>query len=136
MLILNPELLAQPCGCGTERSYESCCYPLHSRQKLAQTAEELMRSRFVAFRLELKEYLTATWDPATCPDVLDFTPGMVWTKLSINGRKKGRKKDREGWVTFLATYQIGNEVGHLHEKSYFKKDDKQAWRYVDGQIKS
>ena len=94
-----------------------------------------MRSRFVAFKHQLTGYLLATWAPQTRPETIDYQPDLNWIELSINGRKKGRKKDSEGWVTFVAHYELDGDRGVLHEKSHFIKEDGK-WFYLDGDIKS
>ncbi|WP_321323347.1 YchJ family protein [Thiomicrorhabdus sp.] len=123
------------CLCGSTKLYAECCEPFHKGGLYPQTAEELMRSRFVAFEMHLKDYLLNTWYESTRPGNLEFTPNLHWTKLTINGRKKGRKKDSEGWVTFTAYYQQEGSNGYLHEKSYFIRDTLGHWQYVDGEIK-
>jgi len=124
------------CLCGSQQTYTDCCKPYHKQTKTPDTAEKLMRSRFSAYELHLTDYLLFTWDKITRPGKLEYTPGLHWTKLSINGRKKGRKKDAEGWVTFAAFYQTDSgEKGCMHEKSYFKKDETGLWKYVDGEVK-
>ncbi len=135
MFILNPELLTRSCGCGSGKPYQECCYPFHQAQAYPITAEQLMRSRFVAFQLELEDYLLSTWSIETRPQNIEFEPGLKWIRLNINGRKKGRKKDSEGWVTFIAHYESINGVGVLHEKSYFRKNNQGHWQYIDGEIK-
>ncbi|BCN93365.1 UPF0225 protein [Thiomicrorhabdus immobilis] len=110
--------------------------PFHHGIAKPETAEQLMRSRFSAFELLLEEYLMDSWDKVTRPGHIDFTPGLHWTKLVINGRKQGRKKDQQGWVTFVAYYQLGSEQGHLHEKSFFTRNEQGEWQYVDGEIKN
>jgi len=124
------------CLCGSTKLYADCCQPYHNGGNLPQTAEQLMRSRYVAFEMHLKEYLLNSWHESTRPGNLEFTPNLHWTKLTINGRKKGRKRDSEGWVTFAAHYQHGDCNDYLHEKSYFIKDALGHWQYVDGEIKS
>jgi len=94
-----------------------------------------MRSRFSAFQLQLKDYLLESWSEATRPASIAFTPGLNWLKLEINGRKKGRKKDKEGWVTFVAHYKQDGVSGSLHEKSFFKRNQLGHWQYIDGEIK-
>ncbi|WP_237260433.1 YchJ family protein [Thiomicrorhabdus immobilis] len=124
------------CVCGSQKSYAECCMPFHHGIAKPETAEQLMRSRFSAFELLLEEYLMDSWDKVTRPGHIDFTPGLHWTKLVINGRKQGRKKDQQGWVTFVAYYQLGSEQGHLHEKSFFTRNEQGEWQYVDGEIKN
>ena len=135
MNILNSDIYNQPCPCGSEENYGNCCFPLHNHDMTALTAETLMRSRFVAYHFELKDYLLETWDSETRPETIDFTPGLKWTSLNINGKKKGRKKDQEGWVTFVASYLLNGHSESMQEKSYFKKNTAGEWRYVDGEIK-
>ena len=123
------------CPCGSESKYSDCCLPFHKYETFPVTAEQLMKSRFSAFELHLKDYLMKTWDEITRPGNIEFTPDLHWNRLVINGRKKGRKKDQEGWVTFIAYYQVGSEEGSLHEKSFFRRNKSGHWQYVDGEIK-
>lgn len=125
----------QICACGSGELYAQCCQPYHLFQAFPSSAEKLMRSRYTAFVLGLTDYLKKTWDDSTRPGNIEFTPGLKWQKLSINGRKKGRKKDSEGWVTFIAYFEHNHEKGYLHEKSYFVKDQNDHWVYLDGEIK-
>lgn len=123
------------CLCGSGSKYSDCCLPFHNYETFPATAEKLMKSRFSAFELHLTDYLMKTWDRTTRPANIEFTPGLHWNTLVINGRKKGRKKDPEGWVTFVAYYQVGSEEGFLHEKSFFRRNENGHWRYVEGEIK-
>lgn len=123
------------CACGTGEFYAQCCQPYHLFQAFPATAEKLMRSRYTAFNLGLADYLKETCDDYTRPGNIEFTLGLKWQKLTINGRKKGRKKDSEGWVTFIAYFEHNDEKGYLHEKSYFVKDERDHWVYVNGEIK-
>jgi len=126
----------EACPCCSGNTYGECCQAFHQSQNFPDTAEKLMRSRFSAFSLQLEDYLIKTWHETTRPGVIEFTQGMKWVSLVINGRKKGRKKDREGWVTFNAYYELNSTQNHLHEKSYFVKNEKGHWLYVDGEIKN
>lgn len=139
------------CPCGSGNLYKACCQPIH-QGKAALTAEQLMRSRFSAFVLGLTDYLLQSWHPATRPPQLTLDQNMQWQKLIINGCKKGRAKDKEGWVTFSAFYQLkpalpfiidkeshntaSSQQSMLQEKSYFLKEEDGRWYYVDGDIKT
>ena len=127
--------LDSDCPCCSGSKYSDCCLPFHEYEKFPATAEKLMKSRFSAFELHLSDYLLKTWDESTRPGNIEFTSGLRWNRLVINGRKKGRKKDQEGWVTFVAYYQMGVEEGSLHEKSFFRRNENEQWQYVDGEIK-
>lgn len=123
------------CLCGTGLSYGECCLPFHDKRVFPQTAEQLMRSRYSAYALHLKTYVLDTWNRATRPAHFEFEQGLCWHQLIINGRKKGREKDQEGWVTFTALYQLGPDRGQMQEKSHFVRDEEGAWSYVDGELK-
>ncbi|QKI89147.1 YchJ family protein [Thiomicrorhabdus xiamenensis] len=138
---MNQEL----CPCGSGKTYPECCGAFHSAQAKPETAEALMRSRYSAFVKRDERYLLTTWDESTRPEKVDFEQGLQWTLLKINGRKKGRKRDQEGWVTFVAHYRLQTDnpllnpqppqEGDLHETSYFRRDPSGHWVYVDGEIK-
>ena len=95
MMLLNPNILDDSCGCGSGKAYKLCCYPYHSGEQFAPTAEALMRSRFVAYQQKLDKYLIQTWDDETCPDDLS-AEGVEWIRLTISGRKKVAKKIKRG----------------------------------------
>ncbi len=52
------------CYCGKPGRYQDCCQPCHTGQSPAQTAEQLMRSRFSAYVLQLVSYIADTYYPA------------------------------------------------------------------------
>ncbi|GKT12927.1 MAG: SEC-C motif domain protein [Thiomicrorhabdus sp.] len=124
------------CLCGSGKYYQSCCEPFHKCSEYPETAEQLMRSRYVAFAKKLKAYLLKTWHSTTQPETLVFESNLTWYKLVINSKKRGRKKDKEGWVTFTAYYSANLEACDFKEKSYFVRDEDHHWCYVDGDIKS
>jgi SEC-C motif domain protein len=48
------------CPCFSGQRYKACCAPLHRGERVADTPEVLMRSRFAAFALGLGPYLVRT----------------------------------------------------------------------------
>lgn len=124
------------CLCGSGQNYHRCCLPFHKLKTYPETAEQLMRSRYAAYALHLKNYLLETWDVSTRPGEIEFENGLVWKSLIINSCKKGRLKDKQGWVTFTASYQVGLDHSKLQEKSYFIRDGQGHWCYVAGEFKT
>lgn len=124
------------CLCGSGQNYRRCCLPLHAGKTFPETAEQLMRSRYTAYALHLKNYLLETWDISTRPGEFEFENGLAWKSLIINSCKKGRLKDQQGWVAFTASYQVGLDGAKLQEKSYFIRDVQGHWCYVDGEFKA
>lgn len=111
-------------------SYERCCGPYHAGERVPETAEALMRSRFAAFAMADAPYLTATWHPTTRPARLDFQPGLEWTRLRIVA---AREDGDAATVEFVAKGRIGGSAHELHEVSRFVRQGGR-WYYVDGLI--
>ncbi|MCF6344991.1 MAG: hypothetical protein L3J00_00820 [Thiomicrorhabdus sp.] len=131
-MLLEHELPQTTCLCGSEKPYHQCCFPFHSGERYPETAEQLMRSRYVAYVKQLSPYLLQTWCLKNRPENIEFDPNIIWKKLTIHSKKKGRKKDREGWVSFSATYEVSFKGLLLKEKSFFLRDQDNHWCYVSG----
>ncbi|MCH9698013.1 MAG: YchJ family protein [Gammaproteobacteria bacterium] len=124
------------CPCCSGKSYIECCKPLHDNQQLAETAEQLMRSRYCAFVLNLNEYILSSWDKTTRPESIDLNnQDIEWTKLEIIETKKGKATDRKGVVQFKAYHLINDKPLVLNEISQFVKKSSR-WYYLKGVIKS
>jgi SEC-C motif-containing protein len=115
-----------PCPCGSGRVYDDCCGPLLSTERLALTAEELMRSRYSAYYYGNREHLWRTWHPRTRPSEVTLDPSTTWTGLEIVEVRDGGADDGAGIVEFVASYQ----GGALHERSRFAKRAGR-WFYLD-----
>lgn len=114
----------QPCPCGSGTTYGECCRPLHQGKRLAETAEELMRSRYSAYAVGNLGYVFRTWHPSTRPDDVTPTPGLRWMRLEVIGSTKDT-------VEFRAHHT--NPDGVLHEVSRFEQRAGR-WLYVDGDV--
>jgi SEC-C motif domain protein len=107
--------------------------PVPERPESA-TAEDLMRSRFDAFRRQDASWLLRTWHPSTRPAALDLSDDPRWRGLQIVDTDAGGPDDDDGVVEFRATYlREGDGLGILHERSRFVREDGR-WYYVDGRI--
>ena len=121
---------AEPCPCGSGAVYGECCAPRHTGEHPAETAEQLMRSRYSAFALGLEEYLLATWHPRMRPPTLELG-GTVWRRLQIVDTAAGGVDDALGEVQFRASYRDADGAGLMHERSRFVRVDGR-WVYLDG----
>ncbi|HJV51214.1 MAG TPA: YchJ family metal-binding protein, partial [Noviherbaspirillum sp.] len=75
---------AQACPCGSGKDYATCCGRFIERGDVAQTAEELMRSRYSAYVVKDEAYLKATWHPSTRPtEALFEEDGGKWLGLEV-----------------------------------------------------
>ncbi|MGE2734058.1 YchJ family protein [Mycolicibacterium vaccae] len=119
----------QPCPCGSSAAYGQCCQPLHLGMAQAQTAEQLMRSRYSAYVVGDAAYVWRTWHPRTRPPEVDDDMTVTWTRLEIVDRVAGGPDDDTGEVEFRAHHRHGA----LHERSRFARRAGR-WFYVDGDI--
>ncbi|MET0467934.1 MAG: YchJ family metal-binding protein [Aeromicrobium sp.] len=97
------------------------------------TAEALMRSRFDAFKHGDADWLLATWHPSTRPAELDLSDNPRWRGLQVLDTEAGGPQDDRGVVEFRATFIADGELGILHERSRFVREDGR-WLYVDGEV--
>ncbi|NLA35857.1 MAG: hypothetical protein GX868_09220 [Actinobacteria bacterium] len=124
------------CPCGSGASYTRCCKAFHLRQALPETAESLMRSRYVAFAKRLDSYLLFTWAPETRPATLTLSGAQTFTGLDIVATEAGGPGDAGGLVEFTARYVIDGRAAALHEVSLFRRltEEDDRWVYVDGDV--
>ncbi len=120
------------CPCGSGEVFVRCCRPLHAGERLAATAEELMRSRYSAYAVGDLDYVWRTWHPRTRPEVLTSSD-EVWTGLEILDTVAGQHGDEQGQVEFRAHYHRNRRSGTLHERSHFAVRARR-WFYVDGEL--
>ena len=116
------------CPCGTGASYEACCGALHAGARQAETAEQLMRSRYVAFTRGDSRYLShsASDDDADWDATAAWAKSVQWLGLTIVAAGADT-------VEFVARYLEDGQLVSLHEKSRFSKTPEGRWRYDDGE---
>jgi SEC-C motif-containing protein len=106
-----------------------CCGRLH-RGAAADTAEQLMRSRYAAFVVGDEAYLFRTWHPRTRPDDLTLPADRTWTRLDVLRTEAGGPGDESAVVEFEAHYLSGGRPGVQQEVSRFERR-RGVWVYVD-----
>lgn len=128
------------CPCGKALDYSQCCEPLHKKVKTADTAEDLMRSRFSAFYVGKVDYLLETHADSTRSNDLgagikDTLEHCQFTQLNVLESVDGKKNQSTGKVSFIAWYKDkeSDELLQLAENSNFIRDiATDQWLYVDG----
>ena len=119
------------CECGKDATFSECCGRFLDGSHKPTTAEELMRSRFVAFGLGNFDYIEETQlDPLEAEVRNREAP--EWERLEILECQDGGPEDQTGTVEFVAFYKLGQRRKH-HELSRFVRVDGE-WRYKDGDI--
>lgn len=133
-----PRSISDRCPCGglpTGAALADCCLPLLEGARTADTAEELMRSRFTAFALGDADYLFCTWHPRTRPADTRPDAEVAWTSLDILDTVDGGAGDTTGIVEFAAHYRENGRQGAMRERSSFAVRAGR-WFYVDGEHES
>lgn len=122
-----------PCPCGSGAIFQICCARIHGDHARAQTAEELMRSRYSAHVARDHGHLQRTWHPSTRPKKIDLdTDDVRWISLVIETCEAGKVEDSQGTVSFIASYIRDGYLCHLKETSAFVQENG-LWYYLDGQ---
>ena len=127
-----------PCPCGLPRDYAQCCglvhqHFAHTGELSADDAQALMRSRYSAYVLDLRDYLLASWHPSTRPAALEGNePGLRWLGLEV--RRHVRQDEDHETVEFIARSKLGGRAHRLHETSRFVREHG-AWYYLDGEMR-
>jgi SEC-C motif domain protein len=107
-----------------------------SGERLADTAEALMRSRYTAYALGDGDHLFRTWHPRTRTDDAAPDPRVRWTGLEVLDIVGGGPDDAEGVVEFRARWVSDDDGpvrrGELHERSRFLRRGGR-WVYVEAE---
>jgi len=130
------------CHCGLDKPYSECCELFILNHKLPDTAEQLMRSRFTAYKLKFFEYLIATHLPKNgkpVNNISDFQSNIIWLGLNVLHTSNRSENGNFASVEFVAFFSnIPNDpllkssrYQQLHEKSDFKRVD-ERWLYLSG----
>jgi len=104
-----PPRADQPCPCGAGPTFAACCQPILAQQRPAETAEQLMRSRFTAHVARQVPELK-----------VDLPPTAIGKDYLTNGDVVARAPSGTGWqvslfgaLGVLAGVEEGIEVNFL-----------------------
>ena len=122
------------CPCGSGIAFNDCCNGIITGPRRAETAEQLMRSRYTAYVVKNVNYLIRTTHPAARADDLEaslrtWMRQVEWLKLHVVAIEQGAATDETGYVEFIAEYLTSTAPGRHHECSVFEKI-KGEWFYI------
>ena len=107
--------MEKKCICGNEKKYEDCCARFIEEKQEAQTAIELMRSRYTAYVLREGQYLydTCSVKLQNIDDIKAIQEQDIeWIGLKIEAFSHDE-------VTFMAYYREDNKIKVMKEHSFF-----------------
>lgn len=118
------------CRCGSTKQYSACCEPFIKKKLKPETAEQLMRSRFVAFCLSEHQYLIDTHHTSQrkANDLSELNNSQrttTWVKLIIH-----QTDEQANTVGFSAFFNENDQFFELRETSQFTQEQGQ-WFYVN-----
>ncbi|MDN3651242.1 YchJ family protein [Thalassotalea ponticola] len=130
--------LTQPCPCGSNKPLQQCCLVFIEGRDIAQSAEQLMRSRYTAYALGNANYIAQTYAKAqqrnnSEADIQAWIEQTHWLGLTIEDTNYS--DNEQHFVQFVASYLYQDQIRQLQENSRFIKEDGH-WRYIDGNILS
>lgn len=126
------------CPCGSGQTYEQCCGAFIKGERLPETAEQLMRSRYSAHAKQEIPYLHQTIHP-DCredwneQDVTAWSTNAVWQGLDIVFTEAGGPADDQGIVEFVARFSMKGDPMRHHERAVFEKMENQ-WYFKEGEF--
>jgi SEC-C motif-containing protein len=127
----------ESCPCGSGQAFGDCCEPLIQGKKYAQTAEDLLRSRYTAHVITDVDYIYDTTHPAQRRNVdrdrvAAWSRKSEWLGLEIIQTQAGQPSDDSGTVEFIARYREKGKTMEHREIAEFKKHESR-WFFFDGQ---
>lgn len=116
------------CPCCSGASYQVCCQPLHTGS-VANSPEQLMRSRYSAFALANTDYLLQTSSEQLKKNLSQEELAQTCETFEFISLQVISAQDAQ--VEFVANLLLGDELHPLHETSSFIKQG-QEWKYDTG----
>ncbi len=130
--------IKQTCPCASGKTYANCCQRLHQGKLKAQTAEQLMRSRYSAYSFKLIDYLVKTTHPDKRTanlhqEISEWADQAEFYRLEIISTWQGLSSDKIGKVEFIAYFRLEDKEQQLSERSRFHRFHGH-WVYLDGEL--
>lgn len=119
------------CECGLNRPFSECCGRFLTDNAKPATAEELLRSRFVAFGMGDFDYIEKT-QVGELPQEVRERKVPEWESLQILESVGGGVDDKSGTIDFVAHYHQNGCRNHRERSKFVRVEGE--WSYVQGDI--
>jgi SEC-C motif-containing protein len=122
------------CPCGSGHLFIKCCKPFITGKALPKTAEQLMRSRYVAYTRANVDYIANTQIGSAAQgfdkiETKQWAQSVKWLGLKVLKVVAGTELEQAGNVEFKASYKLNGKLQTITENSLFHKINDQ-WFYV------
>lgn len=121
------------CPCCSEKNYQNCCQPYVELEKIPETPEALMRSRYTAYTQANVDYIIETMKGEAAKN-FDLVSAKQWAEavkwISLNVTSTREENDK-GFVGFEASFILNEKLHVMHENSEFLKEN-DKWFYIKG----
>ncbi|MHB8845881.1 MAG: YchJ family protein [Nitrospirota bacterium] len=126
------------CPCGSTKAYADCCRPVITGERRAETAEQLMRSRYSAYVVKELAWLKTSLHPDHRGDYDEasskaWADRAEWHGIEILGTEKGGPGDQEGTVEFSVSFTESGVRQEYRERSSFAKAG-ETWYFTSGKV--
>lgn len=130
------------CYCGEKVNFKECCQPIINGDRVAQTPNELMRSRYSAYATKNACYIFATYASSQqannqVTDIKAWAEETTWLSLTVHTASEltieQASENSIETVQFTATYINAHAIYSMTELSRFLIENNQ-WRYLDGEV--
>jgi len=138
------------CPCGSDISFNQCCFLIINQELIAQSPEQLMRSRYSAYATKAVDYIYQTYTNSSRAlqsksDISVWANDTKWLKLIVHSASDYTFSRNEHsvdvannehslpTVSFSAFYLHQGAYFLMKETSRFMLEDNQ-WRYLDGKV--
>lgn len=124
------------CPCCSGRDYVECCEPLIKGVVAAETAEQLLRSRYSAHSVGAIDYIVATNHEAT-RDSIDrettkkWAAESDWLSFEIKSIEGGSTAENSGKIEFVASYRDGRGRAQTHHELALFEKEGESWFFKD-----
>lgn len=126
------------CPCDSGKDYKDCCKDIITGVRKAETAEDLMRSRYAAYALaEVDHIINSTHqsqrESNDRDEIKKWAEKSEWLGLQIINCERGGREDQDGIVEFKAHYSDHTMRMEHHEIAEFRRVDGD-WFFYDGKM--
>lgn len=121
----------EACPCGSQRPLSLCCQPFLEELAIADTAEQLMRSRYTAYALGNADYIEKTEHEADRKAIEDWIRATEFKALRVLECHHGQPEDTQGVVIFEADFVSAGQSSTHRETSEFVRQDGR-WMFLRG----